>query len=64
MNIGYEDDELRPYMEPEADLNDQFRIRKTGLFMLQCCDMIRFRKVELLRLVSRAPYLPVIPVGN
>lgn len=28
MNIGYESDELQPYHEPEADLNDDFRIRK------------------------------------
>ena len=31
MNIGYEEDELKPYMEPEVDLNDQLRIRKTQL---------------------------------
>ena len=29
MNIGFEDDELKPYMEPEADLNDQARIRES-----------------------------------
>ncbi len=28
MNIGYEGEELQPYHEPEADLNDDFRIRK------------------------------------
>ena len=26
MNIGYEDDELKPYAEPEPDLNDTKRI--------------------------------------
>lgn len=26
MNIGYEDDELKPYIEPEADINDPKRI--------------------------------------
>ena len=29
MNIGYEDDELKPYMEPQPDLNDQARIRES-----------------------------------
>lgn len=29
MNIGYENDELLPYIEPEADLNDDIRIRKS-----------------------------------
>ena len=28
MNIGYEGEELQPYHEPEADLNDDIRIRK------------------------------------
>lgn len=28
MNIGYEDDELKPYMEPQPDLNDQARIQR------------------------------------
>ena len=50
MNIGYEDDELRPYIEPESDLNDQFRIRKTWLCMLRCGDIIWFRKMERYRL--------------
>ena len=26
MNIGYEDDELRPYIEPTRDYNDPIRI--------------------------------------
>lgn len=26
MNIGYEDDELKPYTEPEPDINDPKRI--------------------------------------
>ena len=26
MNMNFEDDELKPYIEPEADLNDQRRI--------------------------------------
>jgi len=30
MNMGYEDDELKPYVEPQPDLNDQKRIGKTG----------------------------------
>ena len=28
MNAGYEDDELKPYLEPSPDLNDPARIRK------------------------------------
>ncbi|XP_061514923.1 MAP/microtubule affinity-regulating kinase 3 isoform X6 [Anopheles gambiae] len=30
MNMGYEDDELKPYVEPLPDLKDQKRIGKTG----------------------------------
>lgn len=28
MNIGFEEDELKPYTEPMPDLNDQMRIGK------------------------------------
>ena len=34
MNIGYESDELQPYHEPEADLNDDLRIRKSTLIFI------------------------------
>ncbi|KAM9313550.1 serine/threonine-protein kinase MARK1-like [Pholidichthys leucotaenia] len=30
MNVGYEEDELKPYMEPEQDLNDLERIELMG----------------------------------
>lgn len=30
MNMGYEDDELKPYQEVQPDLNDAKRIGKTG----------------------------------
>lgn len=30
MNMGYEEDELKPYVEPMPDLKDQKRIGKTG----------------------------------
>ena len=30
MNMGYEDDELKPYQEVQPDLNDSKRIGKTG----------------------------------
>lgn len=30
MNMGYEDDELKPFIEPQADLKDPKRIGKTG----------------------------------
>ena len=29
MNIGFEEDELTPYSEPNQDLNDHIRIRKS-----------------------------------
>ena len=32
MNIGFEDDELKPYMEPKPDLNDQARIRECATY--------------------------------
>ena len=35
MNMGYEDDELKPYVEPQPDLNDQKRIGKTGTVQQQ-----------------------------
>lgn len=30
MNMGFEDDELKPYIEPKPDLQDPKRIGKTG----------------------------------
>lgn len=30
MNMGFEDDELKPYIEPKQDLADPKRIGKTG----------------------------------
>lgn len=35
MNMGYEDDDLKPYIEPQPDLNDQKRIGKTGTVQQQ-----------------------------
>ena len=29
MNVGFEEEELKPYSEPEADLNDLARIRES-----------------------------------
>lgn len=29
MNLGYDEEELKPYLEPSADINDPARIRKT-----------------------------------
>lgn len=34
MNVGFEDDELRPYVEPELNLSDSVRI---GLSNLDLC---------------------------
>ena len=36
MNIGYEDDELRPYSEPSVDINDQGRISKSLCVRVWC----------------------------
>ena len=33
MNIGFEDDELLPYLEPVYDINDQTRIRELGVYV-------------------------------
>lgn len=35
MNMGYEEDELKPYQEAQTDLNDQKRIGKTGTVQKQ-----------------------------
>lgn len=35
MNMGYEDDELKPFQEAQTDLNDQKRIGKTGTVQQQ-----------------------------
>lgn len=34
MNVGYEDDELKPYIEPEPDFNDARRMGKQGEWFL------------------------------
>ncbi len=35
MNIGYEEDELKPYNEPLPDMHDNVRIGKLILFQYQ-----------------------------
>lgn len=35
MNVGHEEEELKPYTEPEPDFNDTKRIGKTFTRMLQ-----------------------------
>ena len=40
MNIGYESEELQPYIEPEADLNDEIRIRELTIPTCTCRDAI------------------------
>ena len=37
MNVGYEDDELKPYLEPAPDINDTSRIRKLSYYRPYCC---------------------------
>lgn len=34
MNIGFEEDELKPYTEPMPDLNDQMRIGKINYLII------------------------------
>ena len=34
MNIGYEDEELKPFIEPEADFNDPVRIGNSSVWMV------------------------------
>lgn len=36
INIGYEDDELRPYQEPMQDFNDQRLIGRSFKCMCSC----------------------------
>ncbi len=36
MNIGYEDDDLKPYSEPTADINDHIRIGNTRVGAFHC----------------------------
>lgn len=38
MNIGFEEEELNPYLEPSADINDPTRIRKHKCY--RCCCMV------------------------
>lgn len=51
MNMGFEDDELKPYIEPKQDLADPKRIGKTGTVYktfshyvvdVNCCSSIIF----------------------
>ncbi len=45
MNMGYEDDELKPFIEPQADLKDPKRIGKTGtVFHLSNNTLYQWRK--------------------
>ena len=67
MNIGYESDELQPYVEPNTDLNDEIRIRKLTIlsipmdtivfnYCIMClgCEMM---KVLLIRQLDLETYL-------
>ncbi len=37
MNIGYEGEDLQPYLEPEADISDELRIRKLCTVLQRTC---------------------------
>lgn len=47
MNMGYEDDELKPYQEAQPDLNDQKRIGKTGTVQQQQQNNHSFIQVKI-----------------
>ena len=49
MNIGFEEDELKPYTEPLPDLSDQMRIGKFLFFNIQIClrILLKFKKKHL-----------------
>lgn len=55
MNMGFEDDELKPYIEPKQDLADPKRIGKTGTVyktfshyvVVDCCSSMIFSKTLL-----------------
>lgn len=47
MNMGYEEDELKPYQEAQTDLNDQKRIGKTGTVHFNHANIISWRSGEL-----------------
>lgn len=49
MNMGYEDDELKPYQEAQPDLNDQKRIGKTGTVQQQ--QYIHFTPVKVIEVM-------------
>lgn len=42
MNVGHEEEELKPYTEPEPDFNDTKRIGKTFRRMLHLVDIGSF----------------------
>jgi hypothetical protein len=46
MNIGFEEDELKPYNEPMPDLNDQIRIGKFFNFCIAFFFLKKKRKTS------------------
>jgi len=42
MNVGYEDDELKPYQEPSKDCTDPVRIGLYQQPLLCCCGRWQF----------------------
>jgi len=44
MNIGFDSDELLPYLEPSADLNDPARIRKYIVYLVLHVHLSQLRK--------------------
>ncbi|KAL7012969.1 hypothetical protein ACKWTF_015120 [Chironomus riparius] len=51
MNMGYEDDELKPYVEPQPDLNDQKRIGKT-----ECLVALGYKREDIEASLSQTRY--------
>lgn len=45
MNVGHEDEELKPYIEPEADLSDSARIGMSDS-MGVCIDIVSLHSMK------------------
>ncbi len=55
INAGFEDDELKPFLEPEADISDQKRIgkRKHHCTLFICHHIsVHFHAAEAFRIIN------------
>ncbi len=46
MNIGFEGEDLQPYLEPEADISDELRIRKLCTVSQRTCRVRPFNALS------------------